>query len=95
MEGPVEIRRRDSIRPRLSLSSLDSKHVPNGVVPSTLVNGTLSTGFNANDEEIEETVLAVTCRVCEEEIILDSEEGFVVQCEKCGEATVSKMINNN
>ena len=76
-EEPVQIRRRESsVRPDSNGSLL-----PNGYNLSALI-----------EEELQdETVLAVNCRVCQKEIILADEEGFVVKCPACNEATVSGL----
>ena len=53
-------------------------------VPEETEEGNEATA--AGDEE--DTVLAVNCRVCQTEIIISEEEGFVVKCPACNEATV-------
>ncbi|GAU94996.1 hypothetical protein RvY_06687-1 [Ramazzottius varieornatus] len=73
-EQPVQITRRaSSIKP-----DANGHLLPNGFNLAALL-----------EEELHEddTVLAVTCRVCQNEIILADEEGFVVKCPKCNEAT--------
>jgi ribosomal protein S27E len=84
MEEPVEIRRRESIKP-VSLDGL-----LNGALVGPFSNGTLTGHFTYHSpEEEDDTVLAVNCRVCQTEIIIDKEEGFVVKCALCNEATVN------
>lgn len=78
-EQPVQITRRaSSVKP-----DANGHLLPNGFNLAALL-----------EEELHEddTVLAVTCRVCQNEIILADEEGFVVKCPKCNEATVSLLV---
>lgn len=105
----MEIRRKESIRPKGSIRRRDSLKSPppaqevsvsllgNGDIGIAVVDG-LPTNYHdgvisALDEQEEDdeelTQLAVTCRVCNNEIIIDKEEGFVVKCGICNEATVS------
>lgn len=114
MEGPVEIRRKSSIKPgewhhhhRESVKRTTSNAsqdvngglLPNGNAGIPLVDGlptyrdAVISPLDEEDEDDqegeEETQLAVTCRVCNNEIIIEKEEGFVVKCGICKEATVS------
>ncbi|OWA50420.1 putative Type I phosphatidylinositol 4,5-bisphosphate 4-phosphatase-B [Hypsibius exemplaris] len=102
MEGPVQIQRRpsQSIKPTAStllfLQGLANGGSPGGILPNgfgSARHGHTQTLPEDEEEEEEEkndendTVLAVNCRVCAMEIIINEEEGFVVKCGACNEAT--------
>ncbi|XP_055357708.1 type I phosphatidylinositol 4,5-bisphosphate 4-phosphatase-B-like isoform X2 [Paramacrobiotus metropolitanus] len=93
MEGPVEIRRKESIKPpSLSAQEINGSLLSNGALANAVSDG-LSPYRDAvvsptmEEEEEETTQWAVTCRVCNNEIIIEKEEGFVVKCGVCNEAT--------